>query len=161
MVYLQDDLFAAQRVPSGAAGWFICVCVHTHTLPPSCLGSFASELLLPGESLQSFPLAEVTPLSTSIPLTTFNIQRPVGHQGPQPVNLTHYVLTKDLALNATSANTMRAPVLLQSSSVFVGDPLASKRTVLDLAGLSSMPDASGTVPGCPNNYWNDGLSSDY
>ena len=109
------------------------------------IGSVTSELLLPGESLQSFPMAEVTPLSTSIPLATFNIQRPAGLMGPLPVKRTHYVLAKSLALNATSADTMRAPVLLQSSSVFVGDPVASKHTVLDLAGLSSMPDASGKL----------------
>lgn len=78
-----------------------------------------------------------------MPLATFNIQRPTGIQGPLPVNLTHYVLAKDLALNVTSAGTMRAPALLQSSSVFVGDPVAATRTVLDLARLSSMPDASG------------------
>ena len=117
----------------------------TNTLPPSCLGPFAYELLLPGESLQTFPLAEVTPLSTSIPLSTFNIQRPVGLQGPLPVNLTHHILTKDLALNATSASTMRSPVLLQSSSLFVGDPIALKHTVLDFAGLASAPDTSGKL----------------
>ena len=110
-------------------------------------GSFASELLLPGEVLQSFPLAEVTPLNVSIPLATFSIRRPTGLQGPLPVNLTHFVLAKSLALNATSAGTMRAPVLLQSSAVFVGDPVASKRTILDFAGLSSMPDASGKFTG--------------
>jgi hypothetical protein len=116
-----------------------------HTPAPSLIplhaGTFSDTMLVSGDSFADFPLLQVTQLSSPLPLATFAIAR--DRQGlPPPFGVTHSIMTKSAQLDAQSAKALAGPVLVQVPSVVVGDPLAPRKRVLDLAGIGPMSTVS-------------------
>ena len=104
-------------------------------------GSFESELLLPGETLSTFPLSSVTPIGPLMPLSTFNIPYD-GHTSPS-VSQTHFIFRGDVSLNLTNAT---GPSVVRATSIMTGDPLSLVRSIVDLkTSRSSVPGIQGVL----------------
>lgn len=109
-------------------------------------GSFESQLLLPGETLSTFPLSSVTPIfGQNLPLSMLDL--PYNSNALPAFSDTHLLLSGNVSLDQAELAGMSSPSVLRATLIITGDPLSPVRSYVDLSTPSQASSRlAGMIP---------------